>query len=154
MRRVLWLCAALLSVGLVRADEAAPALQVTTLAGESFDLAAHRGQWVIVNWWATWCVPCIKELPEISAWVAQRGGKVAAIGLAFEDSDRADILAFLKQRPVSYPVAQVDPFDPPKDFIAPSGLPTTVVIAPDGHVAITFVGPITAKDLDGIVTKK
>jgi len=67
MRRVLWLCAALLSVGLVRADEAAPALQVTTLAGESFDLAAHRGQWVIVNWWATWCVPCIKELPEISA---------------------------------------------------------------------------------------
>jgi len=153
MRRTLWLCAALLSVGLVRADEA-PALQVTTLTGKSFDLATHRGQWVIVNWWATFCVPCIKEMPEISAWVAQRGSKVAAVGLAFEDSDRADILAFLKQRPVPYPVAQVDPFDPPKDFAAPSALPTTVVIAPDGHVARTFVGPITAKDLDGIVTQK
>ena len=153
MRRFLLLCAALLSMGLVRADDA-PTLQVTTLAGKSFDLAAHRGQWVIVNWWATWCVPCIKELPEISAFVTKHAGKAVGIGLAFEDSEKADIVEFLKQRPIAYPVAQVDPLEPPKEFGVPAGLPTTYVIAPDGRVAKSFVGPVTAKDLEAVIDTK
>jgi len=128
-----------------------PSLQVTTLEGKSFDLAEHRGKWVVVNWWATWCVPCIKELPEISAFVAAHKDEVVAIGLAFEDSAKADIVEFLKQRPISFPVAQVDPLDPPKDFGSPLGLPTTYVIAPDGRVAKSFVGPITGKDLDAVI---
>lgn len=156
MKRVaafaVWVCVALCLGGSARAAGApTPTLKVTTLDGKSFDLAAHRGKWVIVNWWATWCVPCIKELPEISAFVAKHADKVAAIGLAFEDSEKADIVNFLKQRPIAYPVAQVEPFDPPKEFSAPQGLPTTVVIAPDGRVAKSFVGPVTGKDLEAIV---
>jgi thiol-disulfide isomerase/thioredoxin len=132
----------------------APSLRVTTLEGKAFDLAEHRGKWVIVNWWATWCVPCIKELPEISAFVAAHQDRIVAIGLAFEDSPRADIVEFLKKRPISFPVAQVDPLDPPGDFASPGGLPTTYVIAPDGKVAKSFVGPITAKDLMSVIATK
>jgi len=132
----------------------APTLKVTTLDGQSFDLAAHRGKWVIVNWWATWCVPCIKELPEISAFVTKHAGKAVGIGLAFEDSEKADIVEFLKQRPIAYPVAQVDPLEPPKEFGVPAGLPTTYVIAPDGRVAKSFVGPVTAKDLEAVIDTK
>ena len=143
MRRVLLLCAALLSTGLVRAADA-PALLVTTLEGKSFDLATHRGQWVIVNMWATWCVPCIKEMPEISAWVAQRDEKVGAIGLAYDDSDRVDILAFLKKRPVFFPIAQVDSLEPLNHFFTTSGIPTTSLFAPGGHGAESLVEPMTA----------
>src|SRR6185437_8519172 len=106
-----------------------PTLSVTTLDGHGFDLSKQGGKWVIVNFWATWCAPCLKELPDISAYVSAHKDKVAAIGLAFEDSDKADIEKFLKSHPLSYPVAQVDVMDPPKDFETPKGLPNTYVIA-------------------------
>ncbi len=124
-----------------------PTLSVTTLDGKTFDLAAERGKWVIVNFWATWCSPCIKEMPELSTFVASRKD-VAAIGLAWEDTDKAEIVAFAKAHPVKYPLAQADMYDPPADFDVPRGLPTTYLIAPDGHVAKTFTGPVTATDLD------
>src|ERR1700733_6203196 len=85
-----------------------PALNVTTLDGQSFDLSKQSGKWVIVNYWATWCSPCLKELPDISAYVTAHKDKVAAIGLDFEDSDKADVEKFLKTHVLSYPVAQVD----------------------------------------------
>lgn len=128
-----------------------PVLNVTTLDGRNFDLSRQGGKWVIVNFWATWCAPCLKELPDISAYVTAHKDKVAAIGLAFEDSDKADIEKFLKTHVLSYPVAQVDVMDPPKDFDEPRGLPNTYVIAPDGHVAKAFLGPITTKDIEGVI---
>ena len=135
----------------VAATAAKPALVVTTLDGKTFDLSRQSGKWVIVNFWATWCSPCLKELPDISAFVAAHKDKVAAIGLDFEDSDKADIEKFLKAHPLSYPVAQVDINDPPKDFEVPKGLPNTYVIAPDGHVAKAFLGPVSVKDLDAAI---
>lgn len=128
-----------------------PSLKVTTLDGATFDLGEHRGKWVVVNWWATWCVPCIRELPEISGFVTRHARDAVAIGLAYEDSDREDILAFLRKRPISFPAAQVDPENPPGDFGPPAGLPTTYVIAPDGRIAKTFVGPVTEQDLDAVI---
>ncbi|MHA6205564.1 TlpA family protein disulfide reductase [Dyella soli] len=124
-----------------------PSIKVTTIDGKSFDLAAQRGHWVIVNYWATWCVPCIKEMPDISKFVSDHKDKVAAIGLAYEDSDKADIQAFVAKHPVSYPIAQVTLDQPLKDFDEPRGLPTTWLIGPDGKVAKRFVGPVTEASL-------
>jgi thiol-disulfide isomerase/thioredoxin len=130
-----------------------PTLKVTTLDGKSFDLAAHRGKWVIVNYWATWCIPCIKEMPDISRFVAGHKN-VAAIGLAFDDSDTADIKAFVAKHPVVYPIAQVPLDKPVKDFDEPRGLPTTYVIAPDGTVAKQFIGPVTSASLGAVIGTK
>ena len=127
-----------------------PALKVATLDGASFDLAAERGKWVIVNFWATWCSPCIKEMPDISRFVAGRSD-VAAIGLAFGDEEVADIKEFLGKHPVKYPIANVPIDEPPADFGAPKGLPTTYLIAPDGSVAKKFTGPVTLRELEKAV---
>ncbi len=127
-----------------------PQLSVKTLDGATFDLAQQTGKWVIVNFWATWCSPCLKELPDISAFVAAHKDKVAAIGMDFEDAEPADIEKFLKSHPLSFPVSMVDVDNPPKDFGAPRGLPNTYVIAPDGHLAKTFLGPIQTKDLQDV----
>ncbi|HEY0180944.1 MAG TPA: TlpA disulfide reductase family protein [Dokdonella sp.] len=129
------------------ADAKRPSLSIQTLDGGRFDLAKQHGRWVVVNLWATWCTPCIKEMPDLSAFVASRKD-VTAIGLAYDDADKAEIAAFAKAHPVAYPLAQVDVEAPPADFDTPRGLPTTYLIAPDGTVAKKFTGPITAVDLE------
>lgn len=127
-----------------------PGLVVTTLNGKNFDLASERGKWVIVNFWATWCSPCIAEMPAISKYVIAHKD-VAAIGLAWDRSPRSDVVAFAKAHPVRYPLAQVDPDHPPRGLPMPAALPTTYLVAPDGTVAKQFLGPIDAQKLDAAI---
>ena len=127
-----------------------PALRVQTLDGATYDLAAHRGKWVVVNYWATWCRPCLEEMPELSALDAMRE-HVEVVGLAYEEIEPEALRAFLEKRPVVYPVAIVDVYDPPADFPAPRGLPVTYLIDPDGKLAKQFLGPVTAAEIDAAI---
>lgn len=127
-----------------------PALIVTTLDGSEYDLAARRGKWVIVNFWATWCSPCLKEMPELSALAAMRED-LDVIGLAFEEIEPAEMKAFLDEHPVVYPIAIIDTYEPPADFDSPAGLPMTYLIAPDGRIERKIMGPVTAADIEQII---
>ncbi len=123
-----------------------PKLVVKTFDGGNFDLAAQRGRWVVVNYWATWCNPCLKEIPDLDALDKSRDD-IVVIGLAYEEIEKADMQAFLKEHPISYPIAVVDVYSPPKDFGTPPGLPMTFLISPDGRVAAKHLGPVTSEQL-------
>jgi len=127
-----------------------PSLQVTTLTGEPYDLAEHHGHWVVVNFWASWCAPCLKEMPELSELHARRGD-INVVGLAYEEIEAEEMRAFLDPRPVTYPVAIIDVNNPPPDFTTPRALPTTYLIAPDGKLARQFLGPVTAEQIERVV---
>ena len=129
-----------------------PKLTVRTIDGKTFDLAAQRGKWVVVNYWATWCGPCIEEMPELSALDAMRE-HIEVIGLAYEDIPAAELQAFLERRPVAYPIAIIGIVDPPAAFEAPRGLPLTYLIAPDGRLARQFVGPVTARLIEAAISE-
>lgn len=139
------------SAGVVQQTAELPQLQVPTVDGKTYDLASHRGQWVVVNFWATWCAPCLQEMPELSALHAMRGN-VEVVGLAYEDIELDEMQAFLKEHPVAYPIAIIDTYAPPKDFATPRGLPMTYLIAPDGKVAKQFLGPVNAHDIEQAIT--
>ena len=127
-----------------------PSLEVQTFAGPRWSLAEHRGKWVVVNFWATWCNPCLKEIPELDAFDKARAD-VEVIGLAYEEIERPDMEAFLKQHPFDYPVALVDVYQGLPDFPIPKGLPMTYLIAPDGKVAKQFLGPVSMPELEKLV---
>ena len=127
-----------------------PTLSIDTVDGKRFDLAQHKGKWVVVNFWATWCSPCLKEMPALSALDTMRE-HIDVVGLAYEDTTLDAMRAFLVKHPVSYPIALVDVYSPPKDFETPAGLPTTWLIAPDGKVAKRFIGPVEAHDIEAAI---
>ncbi len=124
-----------------------PTLQVKTIDGADYDLAGKRGNWVVVNFWATWCAPCLKEIPDFNQFDAARKD-VEFIGLAYEEISVADMQTFFKEKvKPDYPVSIVDPFNPPADFETPRGLPMSYLIAPDGKVARKFLGPLTSAEI-------
>lgn len=143
-----------LTFALGSAAAAAPVeLSVATLDGKTFNVAEHRGQWIVVNYWATWCGPCIKEMPELDE-LDQAREDVIVLGLAFEDTTPDDLRKFLGKHAVSYPIAAVDVYAPPAAFAVPKGLPTTHLIAPDGSLRESFIGPVTRADLEKMIDAK
>jgi thiol-disulfide isomerase/thioredoxin len=118
--------------------------------GEAIDLRALRDQWVVVNFWATWCKPCRKEIPDLSELHEQRQD-ITVLGLAFEEVEVPEILAFLQQHPAAYPIALIDVYDPPDVFDVPRVLPTTLILSPEGRLVKTFIGPVTREGLEAFV---
>ncbi|MBP6748836.1 MAG: TlpA family protein disulfide reductase [Xanthomonadaceae bacterium] len=129
-----------------------PTLRIALLDGAMYELASRRGRWVVLNFWATWCKPCLKEMPDLDAYDAARDD-LEVVGLAYEEIEPQDMRAFLKRRPVKYPIAIVDVYDPPTAFGTPRGLPMTYLVAPDGRIAQRFLGPVTSAELDAAIAK-
>ncbi|MDR2872712.1 MAG: TlpA family protein disulfide reductase [Xanthomonadaceae bacterium] len=120
-----------------------PELKQTTLDGGEFDLSAYRGKWVVVNFWATWCTPCLREIGELSA-LQRDDARIEVVGVAYEETTPERMRAFLRDHPADYPVILVDPGRRPGDFPAPAGLPVSYLLAPDGRVTRRFLGAVTA----------
>lgn len=120
------------------------------LGGDDISISDFRGEWVVVNYWATWCAPCRKEIPELSLLHEERQD-VTVLGLAFEELEDADFFEFLEDFDVSYPILKVDVFEPPEPFGAPKVLPTTVILDPQGKAVKAFLGPVTRDAIEAFV---
>ncbi|MDX1626621.1 MAG: TlpA disulfide reductase family protein [Wenzhouxiangellaceae bacterium] len=147
LRTLLALClvaSAALAEESIETSAAAPIeLSLPDLEGRERSLSEWRGDWVVVNYWATWCAPCRKEIPDFSNLHDARDD-VTVLGLAFEDTDVETFRAFLEDYPASYPILRVDVYDPPASLGAPRALPTTYLVDPEGRLAETWIGPITS----------
>jgi thiol-disulfide isomerase/thioredoxin len=117
----------------------APDVRFTDAAGDRHALDAFRGRYVLLNMWATWCAPCVNELPSL-ARLAQfaPGLKVLAINT---DHEKVDAPGFLKSHGAgSLPVYLDSERMMLRSFVVP-GLPTTILIGPDGKVVARAEGP-------------
>lgn len=121
--------------------------ELPRLDGETVALNDLLGQWVVVNYWATWCAPCRKEIPDFSE-MHDRREDITVLGLAFEDAEPATFDAFLEEYPASYPILLVDVYDPPEALGAPRALPTTYLVDPRGRLVETWMGPITSDTIE------
>lgn len=122
------------------------------LGGEEMSLKELRGRWVVLNYWATWCAPCRKEIPELSALHDARED-IIVLGLAFEDTEIENFEEFLEKFQPSYPMLLVDVYAPPEPFGTPRVLPTTIVLNPQGIPAKTFLGPVTREQIEDFINQ-
>ncbi|MCP5141498.1 MAG: TlpA family protein disulfide reductase [Chromatiales bacterium] len=117
------------------------------LDGKKVNLSDYRGKWVVVNFWATWCPPCLHEMPDLDMFHGERADKDAVVlGLNDEDVSASRLKEFLQDYDISYPILQV-PRGKTTVFGPVNVLPTTYLVAPDGKVVAMQKGLITA---DGI----
>jgi len=124
----------------------------TDLSGESVNLNELRGQWVLVNYWATWCKPCRKEIPELDELHHQQPD-LFVLGLAMDESDEETLADFARELGATYPIVKIDPYDPPSEFGMPQILPTTILLDPNGEIKETISGPVTASQIECMMGK-
>ncbi len=120
------------------------------LRGQELSVSEFRGKWVVINYWATWCAPCRKEIPDLSELHTARSD-IVVLGLAFEDTDIESFDAFLDEFDPSYPMLLVDVYAPPEPFGAPKVLPTTIILDAQGVPVKTFLGPLTGEDITAFI---
>ncbi len=108
------------------------------LEGREHRLSDHRGRWVVVSLWATWCPPCRTQLAELTAFREARP-EVVALGINFEHVPPARLRAFLGAYRVNYPILRMKP-GPRGPFGLVRGLPTTYLVSPEGEVVHQHTG--------------
>jgi len=134
-----------------RVGDRLPAIELPTPQGERrrlADLAAGRP--MLVNFWASWCRPCLEEMPALDAFARRQGANgVQAVGIALDDVDA--VRAFLAARPVGYAVL-VDTAGPADSSVrlgnARGVLPYSVLVGADGRILKQWTGPLEPDDLE------
>lgn len=144
-----WLAAALTASAAYETEDPVD-FSLRQLGGGEVSLSDLRGGWVVINYWATWCAPCRKEMPELSALHDERDD-LTVLGLAFEDADDSAFEEFLLEFHASYPILRVDVYQPPEPFGAPKVLPTTIILDREGRAVKSFLGPVTREAIESFI---
>jgi len=124
----------------VEMGDKAPAFTLSGDTGTGMSLDDYKGKYVLLNFWATWCPPCIQELPSLNNIHERfRDKGLVVVGISV-DEDKQAYQQFLKARGVTFPTAR-DPEQTVNTRYGTTKFPETYLIDPDGYVRRKYVGP-------------
>jgi len=136
--------------GQVALNRPAPEFSITAIDGKPLTLSELRGKTVVLNVWASWCVPCRDEARELNrSYLVYKDRNVAFVGIAWNDDD-SQVRQFVSQYTVPYTVA-LDPEGKIAIDLGITGVPETFLIDPQGQLVKKWVGPITSGQLNGLL---
>ncbi|MDQ7024573.1 MAG: TlpA disulfide reductase family protein [Anaerolineae bacterium] len=123
--------------------EIAPPFEQATLTGDTINLLDLRGESVIVNFWATWCTPCIAEMPALQAFHDDSGIRILGVNMA---EQQFIVEQWIAANLITFDIL-LDPQGQVIEDYRLRGQPSTYVIAPDGIITHIFYGPVSMDDL-------
>ncbi|HXA84949.1 MAG TPA: TlpA disulfide reductase family protein [Candidatus Dormibacteraeota bacterium] len=134
---------------LASAQEAAPSLELRDLKGAPHKLEDYRGKPVVLNFWATWCVPCAAEMPLLSEMQKRYQGRVLFIAASIDDQDmKPQIKAFIKKHQGDALTVMLGAtLDSLEEFGVNQGMPGTVFIDAEGNIVDRLSGALKRTDL-------
>ena len=142
----------LLVIALQSFGVAAMDMRLTAVDGSKHNLNQYRGKWLVVNYWATWCPPCIVEMPELQSFHDDHvDGNAMVLGINAELISKEKLAEFLDDYFITYPIYRASPDEPSPLGLMP-GLPTTFLVTPDGEVVARQVGPVTSDMIEQFIT--
>lgn len=121
-------------------------IEFTDTAGNSGQFSDYHGQWLVINYWATWCKPCIEEIPELNTFAKQHIDKVKLFAVDFDDAQGETLITNSKKMGIEFSVLTADP-SKILGVSRPSALPTTLIFDPTGKLQQTLLGPQTEQSL-------
>lgn len=131
-------------------EVAAPDLSLADLNGNPVHTSSYSGKIVLVNFWAAWCVPCRKEIPEFVKLQAKYPDKVQIIGISLDDSE-SELRRFYKTERINYPIIPGD-LKVADAYGGILGLPTTYIIDQEGRIRGRQVGSTNFGKLEQQIT--
>ncbi len=127
--------------------------ELPDINGQIQSLDQYKGKWLIVNYWATWCNTCIKELPELIDFHENNDVNAVVVGINFETIERNRLKEFVNSRTIPYTVLNTEPVE--KTPLGPVPvLPTTYIINPQGKVVAGESGIVTRENLETYIAQK
>lgn len=130
----------------------APDFTLTSLDGEDFTLSEHRGEVVVLNFWATWCLPCIAEMPDLEALHQEMSDDgVRIVGISQDTGGADEVRPFVDKLGVTYPLLPDPAFQVSTRYGGVSVLPTTIFIGRDGRIAQEEMGALHADEFREII---
>jgi thiol-disulfide isomerase/thioredoxin len=128
-------------------------MPLTAVNGSKVNLNQYQGRWLVVNYWATWCPPCIAEMPELQSFHDEHVDKGAmVIGINAENISKQQLMTFLDDYFITYPNFVAGPTQQSELGLIP-GLPTTFMVSPEGEVVARQVGPVTREMIEQFIEK-
>ncbi|MCS5543787.1 MAG: TlpA family protein disulfide reductase [SAR86 cluster bacterium] len=118
--------------------------------GSKGQLSDLKGKWVVVNYWADWCPPCIKEMPELTSFYNHNRGEVMVFAYNFDRLEGQILEEQIIRFKVNVPSILTDPGDL-FGWEAPSNLPATFILDPEGNLKEMLIGPQTEEKLEKII---
>jgi cytochrome c biogenesis protein CcmG, thiol:disulfide interchange protein DsbE len=131
-------------------NQPAPQFTVTTIDGKRLALGDLRGKTVVLNIWASWCVPCRDEAVELNrSYALYQARDVVFVGIAWNDND-GQVRKFVDQYKIPYAIA-LDPEGKIAIDLGITGVPETYLIDAQGNLTQKWIGPITSEQLNGLL---
>jgi len=127
-----------------------PDFSVVDLNGNTHTNKTVEGKFLVVNFWATWCPPCLKEIPAFVEFYEKHSDKVQILGLDYEGADKSTIVEFTDTYMVNYPIILFDDINSKefKKFGEVLGMPTTYIYSPEGKLIDFRMGEMNISDLE------
>lgn len=111
-----------------------------------FALENYQGKWLVLNYWAEWCGPCIEEIPELNQLQKRFSSQLTVVGVNFDHIEGEALKQLVSTMSIKYANLEDDPADALR-LARPAALPTTYIFNPQGKLAAKLVGPQTAKSI-------